>query len=68
MNTTIKSTKAIKLAKLLPAIPAAPGCLGHNEIEIQQVEMFIRSVGGKPMTQLTKYRLARAGCKGFPED
>jgi hypothetical protein len=66
MNTTIKSTKAIKLAKMLPAIPAAPGRLGHNEI--QQVEMFIRSVGGKPMTQLTKHRLAKAGCRGFPED
>jgi len=60
------TTKAIKLAKMLPAIPAAPGRLGHSET--QQVEMFIRSVGGKPMTQLTKYRLARAGCKGFPED
>ena len=66
MNGTIKSTKAIKSAKAFPALPTPPKCLGHSEI--QQVEAFIRSVGGRPMTQLSKHRLAKAGCRGFPEE
>ena len=66
MNGTIKSTKAIKSAKAFPTLPTPPRRLGRSEI--QQAEAFVRSVGGRPMTQLTKRRLAKAGCRGFPED
>jgi hypothetical protein len=66
MNGTIKSTKAIKPATALPALPTPPKRLGHSEI--QQAEAFVRSVGGRPMTQFIKHRLAKAGCRGFPED
>jgi hypothetical protein len=62
----IKSTKAIKLAKAVPTLPTPPNRPGRSEI--QQVEAFIRSVGGRPMTQVTKHGLAKAGCRGFPED
>jgi hypothetical protein len=62
----ISFTKAFKLGKALPDLPSPRKLKGR--IEIQEVEAFIRSVGGNPMRQLTKHRLAKAGCSGFPED
>lgn len=66
MNATIKSTKTIEAAKALPDIPAFGQSGSANELK--QVEGFIRSVGGRRMTRQTKQRLAKAGCRGFPED
>ena len=60
MNVTTKSTKATKALRGLPAIPAPPK--SGRRGEIKEVEAFIRSVGGRPMSRSTKQRLAKAGC------
>lgn len=66
MNVTIKSTKTIKCGLVLPPLPQASARHGHHEVT--EVEAFIRSVGGKAMSQATKRRLHKANCEGFPQD
>jgi hypothetical protein len=66
MNVTIKSTKTIKCGTALPPAPRSSARNGHYEVT--EVEAFIRSVGGKAMTQGTKRRLHKARCEGFPQD
>ena len=66
MNATTKFTKATKGLQGLPAIPA-PRKTGRRS-EVQEVEAFIRSVGGRPMSRSTKQRLAKSGCSGLPPD
>ena len=66
MNATTKFTKATKGLQGLPAIPA-PRKTGRSS-EVEEVETFIRSVGGRPMSRSTKQRLAKAGCAGPAPD
>jgi hypothetical protein len=66
MNATTKSTKATKGLQGLPVIPAPRKNSRRSELE--EVETFIRAVGGRPMSRSTKQRLVRAGCSGLPPD
>ncbi len=66
MNATIKYSKAIKAPRGVPTVPLRDRIPRRDELK--EVEAFIRSSGGKPMSQSTKKRLARAGCGGFPKD
>jgi hypothetical protein len=50
----------------LPAVP--PSGRAARRDELKEVEAFIHSSGGKPMSQATKKRLVQAGCGGFPKD
>lgn len=66
MSVTIKSTKRIKAARALPGLPAAPKPKPSNQVK--EVEAYIRSLGGKPLTKATKQKLIEAGCYGWPDD
>jgi hypothetical protein len=66
MNATIKYSKAIKVPRGVPAVPLPDRNARRDELK--EMEAFIRSSGGKPMTLATKKRLVRAGCIGFPGD
>jgi hypothetical protein len=66
MNATTKFTKVTKGLQGLPAIPA-PHKTGRRS-EVEEVETFIRSVGGRPMSRSTKQRLVKAGCSGPAPD
>ena len=66
MNTTVKSMRRIERADLLPRLPAPGKSTRSNELK--EVEAFIRSLGGKPMSTATKRRLAKAGCLGMPDE
>ncbi len=66
MNATIKYMKAIKAPRGVPAVPFSGRTARRDGLK--EMEAFIRSVGGKPMTLATKKRLVRAGCIGFPGD
>jgi hypothetical protein len=66
MNATTRFTKATKGLQGLPAIPA-PRKTGRSS-EVEEVETFIRSVGGRPMSRSTKQRLAKTGCAGPAPD
>jgi hypothetical protein len=46
------------------SVPRRP----DHQDDLKEIEAFIRSAGGKPMTRPTKQRLAKAGCLGFPTD
>jgi len=50
----------------MPAVPLPDRNARRDELN--EMEAFIRSSGGKPMTLATKKRLVRAGCIGFPGD
>ena len=65
----IPSTKAIKVGKALPALPAIPAPRKNGRrSELKEVEAFILSVDGRPMSRSTKQRLVKAGCSGPPPD
>lgn len=66
MIATNKSASRIRGTALVPRLPSAPRRGRSNEAK--QVEDYIRSLGGKPMTQATKRRLAKAGCLAFPDE
>jgi len=51
--------------QLLPAVPSQR-LRGGNEMK--EAEAFIRSAGGKPLTQARKRRIEKADCIGFPQD
>ncbi|MEK9138243.1 MAG: hypothetical protein AAB393_14045 [Bacteroidota bacterium] len=60
MSVTIKSTKRIRGAKTLPPLPAAPKPKPSDELK--EIEDYIRSLGGKPLTKATRQKLIAAGC------
>jgi hypothetical protein len=62
----IKYSKAIKAPRGVPAVPLPDRNARRDELK--ELEAFIRSSGGKPMTLATKKRLAQAGGTGFPAD
>ncbi len=66
MRVTTKSSKATKSVTGVPRIPRRKRTTRRNELS--QVEAFIRSSGGKPMSRATKERLERAGCNAFPDE
>ena len=66
MSATIRSSQRIRRAELLPELPLASRPARSSELK--EIESFIRAAGGKPMSQATKRRLARAGCLGMPQD
>jgi hypothetical protein len=66
MNATIKYSKAIKAPRGVPAVPLRGRAARRDELK--EIEMFIGSAGGKPMSRATKRRLVQAGCAGFPKD
>jgi hypothetical protein len=66
MNATTRFMKVTKGLQGLPAIPA-PRKTGRRS-EVEEIETFIHSVGGRPMSRSTKQRLSKAGCSGPPED
>ena len=66
MSVTIKPTKRIRGAKTLPTLPPAPKFKPPDEVK--EIEDYIRSLGGKPLTKATKQKLIAAGCYGWPED
>jgi len=66
MSVTIRSTKTTKGAGALPSLPAAPRPKGSDEVK--DIEAYIRSLGGKPLSKATKQKLIQAGCYGWPED
>ena len=66
MKATIKSTKRINQAKTLPRLPEFSPPKHTNEV--QEIEGYIRSLGGKPLSKGAKQRLIAAGCYGWPAD
>ena len=66
MSVTTKSTRRIKGLKRLPTLPAIPKP-GRPD-EPKEIEAYIRSLGGKPLSEATRQKLIEAGCYDWPQD